>query len=135
MKRRIRWFSALLAAALVFSLAAPGVLAAENTITLRTAEDLADLARRCSLDTWSRGKTVVLEKDIDLHGVDFTPIPTFGGTFEGGGHTISGLYLTGSGNVRGFFRYIQSGGVVRALRVEGSVSPAGRFGAQVSIAV
>ena len=42
---------------------------------LRTAEDLAELSQNCTLDSWSRGKTVYLEADIDLTGADFTPNP------------------------------------------------------------
>ena len=80
----------------------------------------------CALDRWSRGKTVRLEADLDLAGMEFTPIPTFGGTFEGQGHTISGLSITGSGNVRGLFRYIQPTGAVRDLTVEGSLNPSDR---------
>ena len=79
--------------------------------------DLLELAQRCSLDTWSQGKTVRLEADLDLAGTAFTPIPTFGGTFDGQGHTISGLSLTGSGSKQGLFRTIQSGGVVENLTV------------------
>lgn len=78
------------------------------------------------MDSWSQGKTVYLEADIDLTGVDFTSIPTFGGTFQGQGHTISGLSLTGSGNVRGLFRYIQPTGKIYDLAVEGTVDPSGR---------
>lgn len=118
----------LLAAVMCLSLIAPAALAAEDpaTIHLRTAEDLAELSQNCTLDSWSRGKTVYLEADIDLTGADFTPIPTFGGTFEGQGHTISGLSLTGSGNVRGLFRYIQPTGAVRDLHVSGTISPSDR---------
>ena len=96
---------------------APAALAAgsADAVYLRTAEDLAELSQNCTLDSWSQGKTVYLEADIDLTGTDFAPIPTFGGTFEGQGHTISGLSLTGSGNVRGLFRYIQPTGAVRDL--------------------
>ena len=55
------------------------------TSKLRTAEDLAELSRNCTLDSWSQGKTVYLEADLDLSGTEFAPIPTFGGTFEGQG--------------------------------------------------
>ena len=118
----------LLAAVLLLSLMAPAALAAENTNTvyLRTAEDLVNLSQNCTLDSWSQGKTVYLEADIDLSGADFVPIPTFGGTFEGQGHTISGLSITGSGNVRGLFRYIQPTGAVRDLNVTGTISPSDR---------
>ena len=123
-----KFLSLLLAAVLLLSLMAPAALAAENTNTvyLRTAEDLAEFSQNCTLDSWSQGKTVYLEADIDLTGVDFTPIPTFGGTIEGQGHTISGLSITGSGNVRGLFRYIQSTGAVRDLHVTGAISPTDR---------
>ena len=129
MKRKIsKLLSLLLAAVLLLSLAAPAALAAgsADVVYLRTAEDLAELSKNCTLDSWSQGKTVYLEADIDLTGTDFAPIPTFGGTFEGQGHTISGLSLTGSGNVRGLFRYIQPSGAVRDLSVEGWIDPTDR---------
>lgn len=129
MKRKIsKLLSLLLAAVLLPSLATPAALAAgsADVVYLRTAEDLAELSKNCTLDSWSQGKTVYLEADIDLTGTDFAPIPTFGGTFEGQGHTISGLSLTGSGNVRGLFRYIQPSGVVRDLSVEGWIDPTDR---------
>ncbi|WP_295617956.1 GLUG motif-containing protein [uncultured Intestinimonas sp.] len=129
MKRKIsRSLSLLLAAVMLLSLIAPAALAAgsADAVYLRTAEDLVNLSQKCTLDSWSQGKTVYLEADIDLTGVDFAPIPTFGGTFEGRGHTISGLYLTGSGDVRGLFRYIQPTGAVGDLHVTGTISPTGR---------
>ena len=83
MKRIQKWSALLMAVTLLFTLAAPAALATESTVTIKTAEDLAELSRNCTLDTWSQGKTVILENDLDLHGVDFTPIPTFSGTFPG----------------------------------------------------
>ena len=106
MKRIHNRLAILLIFALLLSLAAP-VGAAGSRITIRTPEDLVELSRRCSLDSWSRGKTVVLSADLDLSDVEFSSIPTFGGTFDGQGYTISGLTITGSGNVRGLFRYLQ----------------------------
>ena len=100
MKRIHNRLAILLIFALLLSLAAP-VGAAGSRITIRTPEDLVELSRRCSLDSWSRGKTVVLSADLDLSDVEFSSIPTFGGTFDGQGYTISGLAITGSGNVRG----------------------------------
>lgn len=94
-------------------------------ITISSPGELLDFAKNCSLDTWSQGKTVRLTADIDLSGRDFAPIPTFGGTFLGGGHTISGLRITASGSSMGLFRYLQSGAVVQDLRVSGSVAPGG----------
>ena len=96
----------------------------EDAIYLSAPEDLLALAENCVSDTWSRGKTVVLEKDIDLTGVDFTPIPTFGGTFLGQDYVISGLNLHKEQSVVGFFRYVQKGAVVEKLHLKGTVQPA-----------
>ena len=94
MRRGNKGLSALLAAVMLIQLLTPLAWAAEpDTITIRTAEDLIGLSRSCALDSWSQGKTVSLVEDIDLTGISFQSIPTFGGTFEGGGHTISGLSL------------------------------------------
>lgn len=115
--------SAVLLTALV--LPYPVLAADPSTIVIRSAEELADFSRSCALDTWSQGKTVVLAADIDLSGTDFTPVPTFGGTFDGGGHTVSGLALSEGTSYQGLFRYIQEGGVVRGLHVEGTVAAKG----------
>ena len=124
MRRRIeRGLSLLLTVVLLTALLAPAAQAAGSTVSIRTAEDLIGLARSCTLDTWSQGKTVYLEADLDLSGTAFTPIPTFGGAFRGNGHTISGLELDGSGNARGLFRYLQSGALVQDLTVEGTILP------------
>ena len=66
----------------------------DGAIHIKSAEDLRSLAHSCTLDSWSRGKTVVLDNDIELTDDDELPIPTFGGTFNGNGHTISGLSIT-----------------------------------------
>ena len=98
----------------------------QDTIVISCAQDLGELSRNCSLDSWSVGKTVLLACDVDLTGSDFAPIPTFGGMFDGQGHVISGLDIEGSGNIRGLFRYVQESGVVKDLTVRGSVLPTGR---------
>ena len=118
----------LLTGVLLCSFLAPAGLAAGSgdTIQIQSAEDLALLSQNCTLDSWSQGKTVVLDQDIDLRGSAFQPIPTFGGTFDGQGHTISGLTITGSGGTRGLFRYLQSGGSVKNLNVSGTIDPSGR---------
>ena len=109
---------------------APASLQAEETqeavYTISTAEDLAELAENCSLDTWSEGITVSLENDIDLSGSGFTSIPTFAGTFEGNGYTISGISLTDAQTpAGGLFGIVQAGALIRDLTVEGSVEPDG----------
>ena len=96
-----------------------------DTVTISTVEDLLRFAKSCALDTWSQGKTVVLAADLELAAEEFTPIPTFGGTFLGQGHTISGLRITSAGSVQGLFRYIQPSGTVQDLTVQGTVVPEG----------
>lgn len=93
----------------------------QETISIQSVQDLEKMASDCSLDTWSQGKTFVLEEDLNLEGEDFSPIPTFGGTFEGNGHTISGLKLEGGAAYQGLFRFVQEGGTVRDLNVAGTV--------------
>ena len=123
-KRRVVAF--LLAWILAGSLVLPALAAESGEIHIQTAQDLAALSQSCSVDGWSVGKTVYLDADIDLSGADFQPIPTFGGTFYGQGHAVSGFSLSGSGDHRGFFRYVQAGAVVQDLTVSGSVTPSDR---------
>lgn len=93
-----------------------------STIYLESLSDFLNFAQQCTLDTWSQGKTVVLTCDLNLAGSGFTPIATFGGTFDGGGYTISGFSLRADGSVQGLFRYLQPGSMVKNLRVRGTVS-------------
>lgn len=126
MRKRVdRLFPILLAVWILTSLVLPAWATEESTVTISNVADLQRFGKNCALDTWSQGKTVTLTADLDLSGVDFTPIPTFGGTFLGQGHTISGLCLTSAGSTQGLFRYIQPGGLVRDLTVKGTVAPGG----------
>ena len=115
----------LMAVWLLVGVAQPTAWADGDELTISSAKELVSFSRNCSLDTWSQGKTVRLTADIDLTAVDFAPIPTFGGTFLGDGHTISGLRIDASGSRMGLFRYIQKGAVVRDLHVSGTVTPDG----------
>ncbi|HOJ10969.1 MAG TPA: hypothetical protein PK733_10310, partial [Clostridiales bacterium] len=103
------------------------VLAIEttNTIYINSAEDLISLAKKCSLDIWSQEKTVILNNNIDLSGVKFISIPTFGGIFDGQGYTISGLSLTDYGSPQGLFCYVQEEALIKKLTVKGVVTPIG----------
>ena len=59
-----------------------------------------------------------LEKDIVLTD-EWTPISFYVGTFDGQGHTISGLQVTQSDfATNGMFRMIKKGGCVKNLRLE-----------------
>ncbi|MGI6027643.1 MAG: GLUG motif-containing protein [Candidatus Scatomorpha sp.] len=101
--------------------------AAQTGVTyyINGLEDLLELADKCAVDTYSKDVTVILQTDIDLTGSEFSSIPTFGGVFEGGGHTISGLNLTANRSHTGFFRYIQPGAEIKELNLAGSVTPGG----------
>ncbi len=59
-----------------------------------------------------------LTTDIDLAGLEFSAplVTTFSGTFDGDGHVIRHLYLTGLANL-GLFGEVQSSGVIRNLSV------------------
>ncbi len=105
------------------SAAQPGGTAA--TVEIATVEDFLAFAEGCSLDTWSQGKTFVLTANLDLTGRSFAPIPTFGGTFLGKGHTVSGVNITAASSNMGLFRFVQEGAVIRDLYVEGRIAPGG----------
>ena len=122
-----RGLCALLGMALLAGCLPLSTLAEEEpgVIHLKDAEDLIQLAENCRLDSWSRDKTVYLDADIVLSGTGFEGIPSFGGRWEGQGHTISGLNLTVDGSVQGLFRYIQTEGMVRETTLTGIVQPGG----------
>ena len=73
------------------------------------------------------GKTdinITLDKNIDLTGKDWTPIGTsfdnsYTGTFDGGGHTITGLTITTKDQFVGLFGYLDKAGTVKNVVMEG----------------
>ncbi|MCL2487809.1 MAG: Ig-like domain-containing protein, partial [Oscillospiraceae bacterium] len=104
--------------------------AAEFTIT--TADELAGLAQLVNARISFTGKTVTLGADIDLSdygegyndGKGWVPIGTystqygninFTGTFDGGGHIITGLYIDTDVEYAGLFRYLA--GTVKRLGI------------------
>ena len=97
----------------------------EDTLHIRSVEDFLSFAENCTLDSYSHNLTVYLHCDVDLTGTVFSGIPTFGGTFEGQNHRITGLELTGKGSAVGLFRYLQVSALVRDLSVSGRVTPGG----------
>lgn len=127
MRKHIRLNAFLVSIICVFNVVAPSMVFAEsNTVIISDEKDLEKLSKKCTLDSWSVCKTVVLENDIKLSKkCDFLPIPTFGGNFEGNGYTISGIKLKTTGSHQGFFRYIQESGVVSNLNLEGEILPDG----------
>lgn len=125
-KRSSRLLALALLLVLSLSLSLPALAAGEDGIIyIHTAKDLCAFSDSCAYDAWSRGKTVLLTADISLRGVDFEPIASFSGTFNGGGHTISGLTLTDSLSPAGLFLTLERDAFVHALKVEGQVAPGG----------
>ena len=96
-----------------------------TTIYVGNADDLIDLSKNCRLDTWSRDKNIVLTDDIVLDGSGFKYIPTFGGIFDGNGHTISGLTVSDAESYTGLFCITQESALIKDLKVEGSLAPSG----------
>ena len=80
-----------------------------NTYTVYNANGLMNIA-----ELVNGGKTdinITLDKNIDLTGKDWTPIGTdydnsYTGTFDGGGHTITGLTFTTNDEYAGLFGYL-----------------------------
>ena len=95
-------------------------------ITISSAEDFLKFAENCKLDTWSVNKKVVLAKDISLLGIQFNGVPTFGGVFDGCGHTISALSIKDDMSYVALFSNVQETGIIADLNVKGTVMPSGK---------
>lgn len=95
-------------------------------IYIGSAEELKAFSRDCWLDTWSQNKKVYLTADIDLAGKNFVSIPTFGGYFDGQGHTVSRFLVHKPISYVGLFNYTQESAVIANLKVEGTVRPTGK---------
>ena len=67
---------------------------------------------------------ITLDTDIDLTGKNWTPIGTdydnsYKGTFDGGGHTITGLTFTTNDKYAGLFGWLNKAGTVKNVVMEG----------------
>ncbi len=121
-----RLIAGFVAFVMIISVLPMAAFATEPDIEIGTLAELLDFAAEVNGGDTYEGKTVVLTADIALGGEDspWTPIGTsaipFKGTFDGGNHVVSGLYIA-SGSSVGFFGCV-SGGNIRNLVVDGSVS-------------
>ena len=89
---------------------------------IERTEDLALFGQMVNLEGKDfRGKTVALGLSMDIAASQWTPVGTtdrpFMGTFDGDGHTISGLWVDGEADYTGFFHTIGSEGCVRNLHL------------------
>ena len=91
-----------------------------DDLIISTREELISFASRVNSGNSYSGKTVRLVKDITFDGqVDnFTPISGFSGTFDGGGHVISGI-VTKPYKQSGLFASVY-GGVIKNVIVKDS---------------
>lgn len=103
-------------------------------VTLSTVEELLALSRLVAGgDTTHQNIRYSLAGDLDLAGVDFSPIGSpehpFLGSFDGAGHTIRRLTLSASGDGIGFFGSLGPGAMVENLVLEDcSVTGGNRVG-------
>ena len=130
----------LLTLALLLTLAPPlggtarAVGSAENPYQIGTKEQLA--AFRDIVNNGKESACAVLTADIDLQGSDsnrWTPISAYDdkeytSTFDGQGHSITGLYVDSTDTFAGLFGYVAAGGTVKNLTVGGTVN-----GGQLSV--
>ena len=94
----------------------------DGSYTVTSADGLMNIAKLVN-----GGKTdinITLTADIDLTGKDWTPIGTdydnsYKGTFDGGGHTITGLTVTTYDKYAGLFGWLNSAGTVKNVVMEG----------------
>ena len=93
-----------------------------KTYTVYNANGLMNVA-----ELVNGGKTdinITLTADIDLTGKGWTPIGTdydksYKGTFDGGGHTITGLTFTTNDEYAGLFGWLNRAGTVKNVVMEG----------------
>ena len=95
-------------------------------IRVGTYEEWCDLAKKCSLDSWSVDKYVVLYDNIDFRMKTFQPIPLFAGVFEGNGYTLNKAAFTDEQNYIGVFSKTTPTAVIRDLNVIGVMKPDGK---------
>ena len=91
----------------------------DGSYTVTSADGLMNIA-----ELVNGGKSdinITLTADIDLTGKDWTPIGTsnrYSGTFDGGGHTITGLTFTTNDVYAGLFGHLNSAGTVKNVMME-----------------
>ena len=93
-----------------------------GSYTVTSADGLMNIAKLVN-----GGKSdinITLDTDIDLTGKDWTPIGTdydnsYKGTFDGGGHTITGLTFTTNDEYAGLFGCLNRAGTVKNVVMEG----------------
>jgi len=106
---------------------------AEGNYLVGDVVSLKSLAKFVNGGNKLQGKSVKLTADIDLAGEEWTPIGnstnTFNGTFDGQGHKISNLVVTGNNSYVGLFGFTTNGEIKNLVVENAQVS--GRLGVGV----
>ena len=101
-----------------------------GAFVITTLEQFVEFGKTVNAGNTYNGKTVLLGADIDLSGMEWTPIGTsansFHGTFDGQGHTVKNLVVTGNNNYAGLFGFTKTG-AVKNLTIE-NAKVSGRVG-------
>lgn len=105
----------------------------DHKYTISTAGELEHLAQKVNSGTGYENTSFILTQDINLAGRNWSPIgkdlyTLFKGTFDGQGHTISGLTIKRDQNYLGLFGY--SKGSIKNItllspQIEGEKGPMG----------
>lgn len=103
----------------------------ENLSLISTAAELSALAEKVNAGDAYSGKTVALVSDIDLSEVEWAPMNTFSGTFDGNGFTISGIELNNTAETAGYYGglfVVLSGATVQDVEIIADIATGGWAG-------
>lgn len=100
----------------------------EEPWLIENAEQLAYLAQQVNNGTDYKWNHFLLFSDLDLNGNEWMPIGTdsnpFWGGFDGGGHTITGMTITGDGDYVGLFgecrNFTADSSYIKSVTVKGA---------------
>ncbi|MBQ8213439.1 MAG: hypothetical protein IJZ80_05455, partial [Clostridia bacterium] len=108
------------------------IAAGETQFDIYSADALYVLIPLISANDGFAGKTVSLKCDLVFNegnaatwartapAFSWTPIDGFKGTFDGEGHTVSGIYLKTATNFDGFFRVLGAGATIKNFGIVNS---------------
>ena len=104
-------------------------------VTISTYEQMVAFAKSVNDGNSYKDQYVKLDVNLSLGGAEYpwTPIGTssapFEGTFDGGNHVISDLYINNTATNQGLFGYINISATIKNLTVRGGVKGGSNTGA------
>lgn len=109
----------------------------EKTVKIKSAKDLVKFRDR--VNNGEVALEGILETDIDLSSIcskdagNWAPIENYNGNFDGGGHTITGLYIvTDEETPIGLFGKTDNEAVIQNLGIEDSTIDGGNYAGAVA---